>query len=482
VRAAFIADVRRRFQEERAAALLAAVRGGQTLAAAAEAAGIAAEELGPFGREASAGNPMPRDLLPQVFELRGTDATMVQRPQSFAVVQLRGVTRAEPATTPPSRRCARKPADHGGRPGSAVPGGAARPRRCPDQPAPRRADRRRQLSHELHRLPRGARARRAGPAPPRARGDLDTPVGAFLKLAEGRPYASCWNPSKAARRAGRYSAIGLAPDLIWRVRDGVAECNTTPCRLRTLRAGSAAAAEALRARIRDLQMPRRHRPALHRRGLFGYLGYDMVRQMERLPGQQSGRARHSRGGADPPTLVAVFDHVRDALTLATPVWAAEDADAAWALAQQRLDDAEAALDRPLPRPAPPPRLPSPPEPRSNFTPRGPTWTPSSARATTSAPATSSRWCRASAFSVPFALPPFALYRAPAPHQPRALPHLLRLRRLRHRGASPEILVAAKDGEVTIRPLAGTRRRGATPRRTSPSKPSSSPTRRSAPST
>jgi peptidyl-prolyl cis-trans isomerase D len=96
VRAAFIADVRRRFQEERAAALLAAVRGGQTLAAAAEAAGIAAEELGPFGREASAGNPMPRDLLPQVFELRGTDATMVQRPQSFAVVQLRGVTRAEP--------------------------------------------------------------------------------------------------------------------------------------------------------------------------------------------------------------------------------------------------------------------------------------------------------------------------------------------------------------------------------------------------
>ncbi|MDB5415126.1 MAG: hypothetical protein JWR10_3461 [Rubritepida sp.] len=92
VTAGYIADARRRSQEERAAALLAAVRGGQTLAAAAEAAGVSAEELGPFPREASGGNPMPRDLLAPAFELRGTDATMVERPQSFAVIQLLSVT------------------------------------------------------------------------------------------------------------------------------------------------------------------------------------------------------------------------------------------------------------------------------------------------------------------------------------------------------------------------------------------------------
>jgi peptidyl-prolyl cis-trans isomerase D len=92
VLASFLADARRRFQEERAAGLMAAIRAGQTLTAAAEAAGIRAEELGPLGREAGAANPMPRDLLPRLFELRGTDATMVQRPQSFAVIQLRGVT------------------------------------------------------------------------------------------------------------------------------------------------------------------------------------------------------------------------------------------------------------------------------------------------------------------------------------------------------------------------------------------------------
>lgn len=94
--AAYLTDARRRHQEERAAALLAATRGepgvAKTLAAAASEAGLTAEELGPFGREAGGGNPMPRDLLAPVFELRGRDATMVQRPQSFAVVQLLSVS------------------------------------------------------------------------------------------------------------------------------------------------------------------------------------------------------------------------------------------------------------------------------------------------------------------------------------------------------------------------------------------------------
>lgn len=92
VTAAYVADARRRHQEETAAALLAATRGGKTLAEAATEAGVTAEELGPFGREAGGANPMPRDLLAPVFELRGHDATMVERPQSFAVMQLLSVT------------------------------------------------------------------------------------------------------------------------------------------------------------------------------------------------------------------------------------------------------------------------------------------------------------------------------------------------------------------------------------------------------
>ncbi|MBY0337969.1 MAG: peptidyl-prolyl cis-trans isomerase, partial [Acetobacteraceae bacterium] len=95
VRAALIADARRRFQEERAGALLAAVRGGKTLADAATEAGLSPEEIGPFPRQPGGGNPMPRELLAPVFELRVNEATMAQRPQSFAVMQLLSVQPAD---------------------------------------------------------------------------------------------------------------------------------------------------------------------------------------------------------------------------------------------------------------------------------------------------------------------------------------------------------------------------------------------------
>ncbi|HEY8612255.1 MAG TPA: anthranilate synthase component I, partial [Roseomonas sp.] len=55
--------------------------------------------------------------------------------------------------------------------------------------------------------------------------DLDTPVGAFLKLAEGRPNTFLLESVEGGQSRGRYSAIGLAPDLIWRCRDGKAEIN-----------------------------------------------------------------------------------------------------------------------------------------------------------------------------------------------------------------------------------------------------------------
>lgn len=95
VMAVFLDDARRRAQEAVAAGLLAAVQGGQTLAAAAVAAGATPEELGPFGREPGGGNPMPRELLAPAFELFPRAATMVELPDSFAVLQLTAVTPAD---------------------------------------------------------------------------------------------------------------------------------------------------------------------------------------------------------------------------------------------------------------------------------------------------------------------------------------------------------------------------------------------------
>ena len=55
--------------------------------------------------------------------------------------------------------------------------------------------------------------------------DLETPVAAFLKLAHGRPNSFLLESVEGGAARGRYSVIGMEPDLIWRCRDGIAEVN-----------------------------------------------------------------------------------------------------------------------------------------------------------------------------------------------------------------------------------------------------------------
>ncbi|MFL1460857.1 SurA N-terminal domain-containing protein [Roseococcus sp. DSY-14] len=107
VEEAWVAAQKRRFQEERAAALLAAARAGTPLAQAAEAAGLAPEQIGPFARQPGGGNPMPREALAPAFELPVGGATMVQLPRAFAVVQLLSVQRPEAASEPEALRALR---------------------------------------------------------------------------------------------------------------------------------------------------------------------------------------------------------------------------------------------------------------------------------------------------------------------------------------------------------------------------------------
>ena len=295
--------------------------------------------------------------------------------------------------------------------------------------------------------------------------DLDTPVGAFLKLAAGRPNSFLLESVEGGSARGRYSAIGFEPDLVWRCRDGRAELNrhaqAAPHAFEPVREADAMA--SLRALIAETQLPLPTGLPPIATGLFGCIGYDMVRQMERLPAKNADLLGIPDAVLIRPTLVAVFDHVRDALSLFTTVWPAPglDARAAFEEAQHRLDEAEAALDRPLPRPAAPVALPPLPEPASNFTRQG----------FIAAVERAKEYIRAGdcfqivpsqRFSVPFALPPFALYRALRRINPAPFLFFFDFGGFAAVGSSPEILVRLRDGVVTIRPLAGTRRRGATP--------------------
>jgi len=297
----------------------------------------------------------------------------------------------------------------------------------------------------------------------RAVADLDTPVAAFLKLAHGKPNTFLLESVEGGASRGRYSIIGLQPDLVWRCRNGRAELNRDALSAPYAFAADARPAlDSLRAVVAESRMtlPEGMPPMCG--GLIGYLGYDMVRQIERLPEKNQASIDVPEALMARPTLYAVFDNVTDLLTVAAPVYPRDgrSAEAAWTAAQAALDAAEAALARPLPLAAPPVSLPPLPSPQSNFTREGFIAAVERAKEYILA-GDAFQIVPSQRFSVPFALPPFSLYRALRRISPAPFLFFLDFGGFAVVGSSPEILVRLRDGTVTIRPLAGTRRRGAT---------------------
>jgi len=293
--------------------------------------------------------------------------------------------------------------------------------------------------------------------------DLETPVAAFLKLAHGRPNSFLLESVEGGAARGRYSIIGMAPDLIWRCRDGKAEVNRHALSApHAFVAETRPALDSLRALIAEtrIDVPANLPPMSG--GLVGYLGYDMVRLMETLPAKNRDDIGVPEGLMVRPTLFAIFDNVNDELTLVAPVYPSPEvpAETAWAQSQSRLDEAEAALDRPLPRQPPPVMLPDPPAPGSNFTKAGFVEAVGRCKEYITA-GDAFQIVISQRFSVPFALPPFSLYRALRRINPAPFLFYLDFGSFSVVGSSPEVLVRLRDGVVTIRPLAGTRRRGAT---------------------
>lgn len=295
--------------------------------------------------------------------------------------------------------------------------------------------------------------------------DLETPVSALMKLADGRPNSFLFESVEGGASRGRFSFLGTRPDLAWRCRNGKAEIN------RRLRYDADAyeiderpPLDSLRALIAEsrIDLPAGLPPMAA--GLFGYLGYDMVRYMERLPDANPDRLEVPEALLIRPTLVAVFDTVEDVVTLVTPVRPDPGigAEAAYALAQERLADAVAEFERSLPhRREPSVATTTAPEPVANM----------SQEDFCAAVDKAKEYILAGdifqvvpslRFSVPFKLPPLSFYRSLRRLNPSPFLFFLDLDGFSIVGSSPEILVRLRHGEVTLRPLAGTRPRGGTP--------------------
>ncbi len=293
--------------------------------------------------------------------------------------------------------------------------------------------------------------------------DLETPVGAYLKLASGRPFSFLLESIEGGAARSRYSIIGMSPDVIWRCRGGRAELN------RNARSAphafipeAAAPLDSLRALNREsrMEVPDHLPPMLG--GLVGYLGYDMVRQMERLPDGNPDELGLPDALLVRPSVFAVFDNVRDELTLAAPIYPQQGVSAAsaWERAEAALAEAAALLERPLPHAVPPVSLPPQPEPSSNMSKAEFMGVVERMKDYITA-GDAFQIVPSQRFSAPFALPPFALYRALRRVNPAPFLFFLDFGGFSVVGSSPEILVRLRDGTITLRPLAGTRARGAT---------------------
>ncbi|MEP4195834.1 MAG: anthranilate synthase component I [Aliishimia sp.] len=295
--------------------------------------------------------------------------------------------------------------------------------------------------------------------------DLDTPVSLMLKLAGTAKNAFMLESVTGGEVRGRYSIIGLKPDLVWRCNGATSEVNR---HARYDDDGFVAMdgdpLDALRQLIAESRIELPEDMPQAAAGLFGYLGYDMVRLVEHLPNVNPDVLGIPDAIMVRPSVIAVLDGVKGEVTVVSPAWAenGQSAKAAYAQAAERVMDAV----RDLERSAVGERRNlgdaiEAGEPVSNFTREGYKAVVEKAREYIRAgdifqvvPA--QRWTQ------DFRHHPFALYRSLRRTNPSPFMFYFNFGEFQVVGASPEILVRVFGNEITIRPIAGTRKRGATP--------------------
>ncbi|MGZ9810745.1 anthranilate synthase component I [Pseudoroseicyclus sp. H15] len=295
--------------------------------------------------------------------------------------------------------------------------------------------------------------------------DLDTPVSLMLRLNGAGKNAFLLESVTGGEVRGRYSIIGMNPDLVWECRGDKARIN------RAARYDEAAFEEmaedpltALRAVLTESRIDLPEGLPAASAGLFGYLGYDMIRLVERLPNVNPDPLGLPDALMLRPSVMAVLDGVKGDVILVAPAWANSglSARAAYAQAAERVADARAALDRPVATESRSYAEGHPPaEPQSNFTPEAYKAAVEQAKEYIRAGdifqvVPSQRWAQE------FREPPFALYRSLRRTNPSPFMFYFHFGGFQVIGASPEILVRVFGREITIRPIAGTRPRGATP--------------------
>ncbi|MEV4933518.1 MULTISPECIES: anthranilate synthase component I [unclassified Sphingobium] len=290
--------------------------------------------------------------------------------------------------------------------------------------------------------------------------DTDTPISAALKLFEADRGDFLLESVEGGAVRGRHSLIGLAPDLVFRAQGHAAEINRQWATDRDAFVPEEAdALDALRALVAECRAELDPVLPAALACLVGYFGYETVGLVEKLPRPPENSIALPDMLFVRPTVILVFDRLADALFLVAPVWKGSFADADRAVEQalERIDAVAARLAAPLPAQTAPAEI------------ADVAVTPMLEPGRYAAMVEKAKdyivagdifqVVLAQRFTSPFTLPPIALYRALRRINPSPFLYYLDLPGFALIGSSPEILVRARDGEVTIRPIAGTRPRG-----------------------
>lgn len=277
-------------------------------------------------------------------------------------------------------------------------------------------------------------------------GDLETPISAALKLGiADRPNSFLFESVEDGERRGRYSLIGLAPDLIWKVRENVAEITTKNGTVKD----ELPVLESLRALIKASQFELPDGLPSIAAGVYGYLGYDMVRFMETLPKPNKDVLGLPDAIFIRPSRMVLFDSVKDEMVLLASINENNDK----AQAEAALEEMKSLLSSPL--------------------------IYSEKKAEASQVNTSSNMAKeefyqatkkvikyieegdiyqaviSQRFETPFNLPPFSFYRSLRAINPSPYLYFMNFGEFNIAGSSPEVLVRLNEGKITIRPIAGT---------------------------
>ncbi len=292
--------------------------------------------------------------------------------------------------------------------------------------------------------------------------DMDTPVSLMLKLTQGRKDSFILESVTGGEVRGRYSIIGMKPDLVWKCHGDKASLNREARFDETaFKPESADPLTSLRTLLAEsrIELPEGMPPMSA--GLFGFLGYDMIRLVEHLPDVNPDPIGLPDAVMQRPSVVVVVDGVKGEVTVVSPAWANSGlgARAAYAQAAERVADALRDLDRPAVTGISELAELETAEPVSNMSKADYFDMVNKAKAYIRAGdifqvVPSQRWKQ------DFTLPPFTLYRALRRTNPSPYMFYFNFGNYQIVGASPEILVQVKGSKVTIRPIAGTRKRGA----------------------